>query len=139
MSQSDTPVYLRGRPKIERLFRDHVILDILHIAYMDYVQGRFTKIEKLNYLLSKNYPTHSRNYIRKIISITINSHWFNVLNKEEVHLLERGVEVYLNMRQNYWSEKWAKDVESKTKWIIVLAIIGIAVSVLGIYLSRYLH
>ncbi len=129
------PAHSYGRPKIEQPFREDPILDILHIAYVDFKRGKYTPIARLFSIMRRAYPLYSNNYLRDLINITINSHWFNKPNLNEVHLLERGVEFYINMAQNHRAQKWAEDANHKAKWGIFLAVIGILLTGLVIYLD----
>lgn len=135
MNRADRHIRFEGKPGIERAYGDHPVLDILKIAYNDYTWIRFTKVEKLLKLMYEAYPGYSRNYLKKMVNVTITSHWFRKVNDQEVHINERGVEIYLTMMQNYWSEKWAQDNNLKAKWNIFLVIVGILLTTLVIYLD----
>lgn len=126
---------VKGKPSIEGLYGDNIILDILKISYNDLIRGRFTPVRRIIRLISRDYPGISATYIDSIIRIIINSKWFSRVNPQEVHLLERGVEVYLIMRQNHLSEQWARDVNYKTQWVIFLTVLGLLATVTGIILA----
>jgi hypothetical protein len=113
---------MRRKPDIEKLYGDNPVLDILHVAYNDYVQGRPTSLSKLLRLIYNEYSGYSQGYLKNLINITIHSEWFGKMNnqrKTEVHLIERGVEVYLNMKAG----RQAEIANIKASWIIGLTVI----------------
>ncbi len=119
---------MKGKPEIKKLFGDNPVLDILHITYNDYVQGRPTSMSKLLNLMYNEYPDYNTAYLKKLINITVHSEWFGKMNtnrKTEVHLIERGVEVYLNMIAG----RRAEQADRKTNWIIALTVLTIALMV----------
>ena len=74
------------------------------------------------------YPDYNTAYLKKLINITVHSEWFGKMNtnrKTEVHLIERGVEVYLNMIAG----RRAEQADRKTNWIIALTVLTIALMV----------
>jgi hypothetical protein len=132
---SNNPLSVQRKPKINTLFKDNPILDILHVANEDYVQGRFTSVSKLLSLMYKNYPQYSQPYLKKLINITIHSQWFDKSNnpdRSEVHLIERGVEVYLQML----SSRQAEEANIKANWIIALTSITILIMLIGMLLGK---
>lgn len=126
---------MKGKPEIEKLFGDNPVLDILHICYNDYVQGRTTPMTKLLHLMYNEYPDYGRAYLKTLINITVHSdEWFgkmNTHNKTEVHLIERGVEVYLNMKAG----RQAEIANIKATWIIGLTIVLTVLTVVLIILE----
>jgi len=127
---------VKNRPNIDAPFGDNPVLDILHIAYVDFSLGRLTPIEKINKIMYITYPSYSKSYLKNLIKIVTNSLWFNrsISTYNLVHLKERGVEIYLNMLQNYRSEKRAHKAEVIMHRTLAIAIATFIVGLISIYI-----
>lgn len=127
---------MNNRPNIDSPFGDNPVLDILHIAYVDFSLGRLTPIEKIQKIMFKTYPSYSKGYIKKLIKIITDSLWFNrsISTYNFVHLKERGVEIYLNMLQHYLSEKRAHESKVIMQWTLAIAIATSIIGLISIYI-----
>lgn len=129
---------MKNRPQIDLPFGDNPVLDILHIAYVDFSLGRLTTIEKINKIMSATYSSYSKAYLKKLINIVTNSLWFNksVSPHNIIHLKERGVEVYLNMVQNYRAEKSALEAKQLMFWTLIVSCAAFVVALVSFFCMK---
>ena len=127
--------------KIYQVFGDSPVLDILHICFQDLEYGRMTPLGRLYRLMLKTYSDENTEEIKNVIrNVTVETNWFASAGRN-IHLIERGVEVYINMIQNYQVEKNAEKADYKTNWIIYISvgifIAGIALLLLELVKMRH--
>lgn len=126
---------------------DSPVLDILHISFQDLEYGRMTPRGRLYRLMLKAYPDEDSQEIKNIISNVIDDNtpknafndnaWFKNAG-QNIHLTERGVEVYVNMIQHYSAEKDAERVNNKTRIITYISLVTLIVTIALFLIEQFL-
>jgi hypothetical protein len=123
--------------KTYQVFGDSPVLDILHICFQDLEYGRMTPRKRLFRLMLKTYSKEDTQEIKNIIrNVTVDTNWFSSAGPN-IHLIERGVEVYVNMIQHYSAEEYSEMADRKTNWIIFIAL-GTLIASIALLLLDYL-
>ncbi len=128
---------MNKKGKTYQVFGDSPVLDILHICFQDLEYGRMTPRGRLYRLMLKTYSNENIEQIKNIIrNVTVETNWFASAGPN-IHLIERGVEIYINMIQHYTAEKYAVVASTDTKRILYISlgtlIAGIALLIFELF------
>lgn len=115
--------------KTYQILGDTPVLDILHICFQDLEYGRMTPRGRLYRLMLKKYWNEDKERVKNIIrNVTEDTNWFASAGPN-IHLIERGVEVYVNMIQHYTAEKNAVAANRDTRIILYISLAALIVSI----------